>query len=242
MLQKSLVLIQSKLIFFTPSPLPPTVHWRGVTRRIKQTRQTGAAFFFSNFLFGKFLELTPNAAESLWKSGVGVFSSHEKHTMMHEWVASCHRGCGSFRVHVCALFKHELKRHIQDFFILCFKKNTKPKQKGLRMNLLRSLHSGLERWEAAWSLWRVPGPLSEPSSPQMRSMWCTPPAWGTGRSPEPTCCHPLQAGHKRTKEEGEEDNINCGRRQSEKSFFSPPDRNPACAWKQSWLSKHLVGN
>lgn len=94
------------------------------------------------------------------------------------------------------------------------------------MNLLRSLHSGPERQEAAWNLWRVRGPLSEPSSPQTRCTWCTPPAWGTGRSPEPTCCHPLQTEHKRLTEqkgqrgEGEkENNINCWRRQSEKSFF-----------------------
>lgn len=50
--------------------------------------------------------------------GVVVFSSHEKHTMMHECsprcgsevgkrqVASCHRGWGSNRVHVRALLKH----------------------------------------------------------------------------------------------------------------------------------------
>lgn len=72
------------------------------------------------------------------------------------------------------------------------------------MKLLRSLHSGLERQEAAWNLWRVPGPLLEPSSPQMRCTWCTPPAWGTGRSPEPTCCHPLKAEHKRMTEQKRE--------------------------------------
>lgn len=72
------------------------------------------------------------------------------------------------------------------------------------MNLLRSLHSGLERREAAWNLWRVPGPLSEPSSPQTRCTWCTPPVWGRGQSPEPTCCHPLQVEHKRmTEQKGE---------------------------------------
>lgn len=142
-----------------------------------------------------------------------VVSSHDRHTTMHEWSHLVQFGArwtaGCFMLpwmrlvlsSVRALLKHELKRHIQDFFItdiFCLKK------RGLKINLLRSLHSGLEQQEAAWNLWRVPEPLSEPSSPQMRRTWCTPPEWGTGQSPEPTCCHPLQAEHKRMTEQKRE--------------------------------------
>lgn len=142
-------------------------------------------------------QLTWEAYDDAWVKSPGAVRSS-----VNSGFASCYRGWGSFWVHVRALLKHELKRHIQDFFIIYILLKNK---KGLRMNLLRSLHSGLERQEAAWNLWRVPGPLSEPSSPQTRCTWCTPPVWGTGRSPEPTYCHPLQAEHKRmTKQKGGE--------------------------------------
>lgn len=158
-------------------------------------------------------------------------------------VASFYRRWGSFWVHVHALLKHELKRHIQDFFIIgifCFVFLKKGTFSGLSIldSSDRRLH---EIFERSQGLFQSQAHLRRGTRDALHQRGVQ----ADHLSPRVVIHCRRNTKEWRNKREGggreRSRTISIVEGDNQRNPFLP-DRIPTCAWKQSRLSKHLEGN